>query len=107
MGGRGVLSRCGSSHPFAAPPSVRTHLSPALRTFFFNILSRVYVRIFAMDSRLTCGPWLLVVLLMGCGRLWGFNLDTDNVLRKTGTEGSLFGFSLAMHRQLKPVDKRM
>ncbi|XP_008331975.1 integrin alpha-6b isoform X2 [Cynoglossus semilaevis] len=60
-----------------------------------------------MDSRLTCGPWLLVVLLMGCGRLWGFNLDTDNVLRKTGTEGSLFGFSLAMHRQLKPVDKRM
>uniref|UniRef100_A0A4W4GPU9 Integrin alpha-2 domain-containing protein n=1 Tax=Electrophorus electricus TaxID=8005 RepID=A0A4W4GPU9_ELEEL len=29
-----------------------------------------------------------------------FNLDTHNVLRKTGEPDSLFGFSLAMHRQL-------
>uniref|UniRef100_A0A672SFT0 Integrin subunit alpha 6 n=1 Tax=Sinocyclocheilus grahami TaxID=75366 RepID=A0A672SFT0_SINGR len=29
-----------------------------------------------------------------------FNLDTQNVLRKNGQPGSLFGFSLALHRQL-------
>uniref|UniRef100_A0A4W4GML1 Integrin alpha-2 domain-containing protein n=1 Tax=Electrophorus electricus TaxID=8005 RepID=A0A4W4GML1_ELEEL len=36
-----------------------------------------------------------------------FNLDTHNVLRKTGEPDSLFGFSLAMHRQLQPTDKRI
>ncbi|XP_028993138.1 integrin alpha-6 isoform X2 [Betta splendens] len=35
-----------------------------------------------------------------------FNLDTSQVIRKSGEAGSLFGFSLAMHRQLNP-DKRM
>uniref|UniRef100_A0A665WQE7 Uncharacterized protein n=1 Tax=Echeneis naucrates TaxID=173247 RepID=A0A665WQE7_ECHNA len=35
-----------------------------------------------------------------------FNLDTSHVMRKSGEPGSLFGFSLAMHRQLNP-DKRM
>uniref|UniRef100_A0A7N8Y7A9 Integrin, alpha 6a n=1 Tax=Mastacembelus armatus TaxID=205130 RepID=A0A7N8Y7A9_9TELE len=35
-----------------------------------------------------------------------FNLDTSHVIRKEGEPGSLFGFSLAMHRQLNP-DKRM
>lgn len=35
-----------------------------------------------------------------------FNLDTSHVIRKDGDPGSLFGFSLAMHRQLNP-DKRM
>uniref|UniRef100_A0A665VVY1 Integrin, alpha 6b n=1 Tax=Echeneis naucrates TaxID=173247 RepID=A0A665VVY1_ECHNA len=39
--------------------------------------------------------------------LSAFNLDTDNVLKKRGEPGSLFGFSMAMHRQLEPVDKRM
>uniref|UniRef100_A0A8C9ZBP7 Integrin subunit alpha 6 n=1 Tax=Sander lucioperca TaxID=283035 RepID=A0A8C9ZBP7_SANLU len=35
-----------------------------------------------------------------------FNLDTSHVIRKNGEPGSLFGFSLAMHRQLNP-DERM
>ncbi|KAI3356234.1 hypothetical protein L3Q82_017481, partial [Scortum barcoo] len=35
-----------------------------------------------------------------------FNLDTAHVIRKDGEPGSLFGFSLAMHRQLNP-DKRL
>ncbi|XP_073329932.1 integrin alpha-6 isoform X1 [Pagrus major] len=35
-----------------------------------------------------------------------FNLDTGHVIRKDGEPGSLFGFSLAMHRQLNP-DKRL
>jgi syndecan 4 len=36
-------------------------------------------------------------------------LDTreDNVIRKSGDPGSLFGFSLAMHWQLQPEDKRL
>nr|XP_005167466.1 integrin alpha-6 isoform X1 [Danio rerio] len=34
-----------------------------------------------------------------------FNLDTQNVLRKSGQPGSLFGFSIALHRQLQPHDK--
>uniref|UniRef100_A0A3B3RTD8 Integrin subunit alpha 6 n=1 Tax=Paramormyrops kingsleyae TaxID=1676925 RepID=A0A3B3RTD8_9TELE len=36
-----------------------------------------------------------------------FNLDTENVIRKNGEPSSLFGFSLAMHRQLKPTERRM
>uniref|UniRef100_A0A8C5N733 Integrin alpha-6-like n=1 Tax=Gouania willdenowi TaxID=441366 RepID=A0A8C5N733_GOUWI len=35
-----------------------------------------------------------------------FNLDTSHVIRKAGDPGSLFGFSLAMHRQISP-DKVM
>ncbi|CAG09956.1 unnamed protein product, partial [Tetraodon nigroviridis] len=35
-----------------------------------------------------------------------FNLDTSRAIRKDGEPGSLFGFSLAMHRQIKP-DQRM
>uniref|UniRef100_A0A665VVN7 Integrin, alpha 6b n=1 Tax=Echeneis naucrates TaxID=173247 RepID=A0A665VVN7_ECHNA len=57
-------------------------------------------------DRITCGLWLLAFLL-GCARVSAFNLDTDNVLKKRGEPGSLFGFSMAMHRQLEPVDKRM
>ncbi|XP_062284470.1 integrin alpha-6-like isoform X2 [Scomber scombrus] len=59
-----------------------------------------------MEGRITCGLWLLV-FLCGCGQLSAFNLDTDNVLRKNGDPDSLFGFSLAMHQQLNPVDKKM
>ncbi|XP_061588011.1 integrin alpha-6-like isoform X2 [Cololabis saira] len=59
-----------------------------------------------MEGCITCGLWLLTFLL-GCERLQAFNLDTDNVLRKSGEQGSLFGFSLAMHRQLEPEDKIM
>ncbi|KAF1384010.1 hypothetical protein PFLUV_G00137800 [Perca fluviatilis] len=62
--------------------------------------------LYLMEGRVTCGLWM-VAFLMGCGRLSAFNLDTENVLRKSGDPGSLFGFSLAMHWQLAPVDKRM
>lgn len=60
-----------------------------------------------MKGSLTCGLPLLLILLQACGRLAAFNLDTANVLRRNGDAGSLFGFSLAMHRQLQPEDKRM
>ncbi|KAM5152316.1 integrin alpha-6 isoform 2-T2 [Mantella aurantiaca] len=36
-----------------------------------------------------------------------FNLDTDNAISKGGDPGSLFGFSLAMHWQLEPQDRRL
>ncbi|KAL7886256.1 hypothetical protein AOLI_G00065510 [Acnodon oligacanthus] len=35
-----------------------------------------------------------------------FNLDETNVLRKNGEAYSLFGFSLAMHHQLKPTEEQ-
>lgn len=48
---------------------------------------------------------LLVTLVSACS---AFNLDTQNFVRKSsGDAGSLFGFSMAMHRQLKPEDKTM
>uniref|UniRef100_A0A4W6EXC1 Integrin, alpha 6b n=1 Tax=Lates calcarifer TaxID=8187 RepID=A0A4W6EXC1_LATCA len=49
----------------------------------------------------------LALLTVSYGELSAFNLDTDNVQEKSGEPGSLFGFSLAMHRQLHPTDKRM
>ncbi|XP_066431947.1 integrin alpha-6 isoform X2 [Eleutherodactylus coqui] len=53
--------------------------------------------------------WLYLLcsgVLLGTG-INAFNLDTDNVILKQGEQGSLFGFSLAMHRQLQPEDKRL
>ncbi|MCI4393824.1 hypothetical protein PGIGA_G00161930 [Pangasianodon gigas] len=50
---------------------------------------------------------LSLLLLLECGFISAFNLDTENVIRKTGEPNSLFGFSLALHRQLIPSDKRM
>uniref|UniRef100_A0A8C1HG48 Integrin, alpha 6b n=1 Tax=Cyprinus carpio carpio TaxID=630221 RepID=A0A8C1HG48_CYPCA len=47
------------------------------------------------------------VILLGWTLISAFNLDKDNVIKKTGDPNSLFGFSLAMHRQLRPADKRM
>lgn len=47
-----------------------------------------------------------MVLILEPGLVLAFNLDTSHVIRKVGESGSLFGFSLAMHRQLNP-DKRM
>ncbi|KAM4728686.1 integrin alpha-6-like isoform 2-T2 [Anableps anableps] len=60
-----------------------------------------------MEGYTTCGLWLLTFIL-ACGELLSaFNLDTENVLRRDGDPGTLFGFSLAMHRQLYPEDKRI
>ncbi|XP_044158903.1 integrin alpha-6 isoform X1 [Bufo gargarizans] len=53
--------------------------------------------------------WLYLLCsgaLLGAG-ITAFNLDTENVIQKKGEQGSLFGFSLAMHRQLEPEDKRL
>ncbi|KAI7809076.1 putative integrin alpha-6, partial [Triplophysa rosa] len=49
--------------------------------------------------------WIFTLLLWTSAS--AFNLDTQNVLRKNGQPGSLFGFSLALHRQLQPTDKRL
>lgn len=49
---------------------------------------------------------LLYFCLLEPTLVLAFNLDTSHVIRKNGEPGSLFGFSLAMHRQLNP-DKRM
>uniref|UniRef100_A0A6Q2Y721 Integrin alpha-2 domain-containing protein n=1 Tax=Esox lucius TaxID=8010 RepID=A0A6Q2Y721_ESOLU len=46
-----------------------------------------------------------LICLLEWTHIYAFNLDTINVLRKDGEPGSLFGFSIAMHRQLNPSDK--
>ncbi|KAL7863552.1 hypothetical protein SRHO_G00125360 [Serrasalmus rhombeus] len=48
--------------------------------------------------------WLLCSLHPWQGS--AFNLDDTNVLRKNGEADSLFGFSLAMHHQLKPTEEQ-
>uniref|UniRef100_A0A6Q2XBL4 Integrin alpha-2 domain-containing protein n=1 Tax=Esox lucius TaxID=8010 RepID=A0A6Q2XBL4_ESOLU len=48
-----------------------------------------------------------LICLLEWTHIYAFNLDTINVLRKDGEPGSLFGFSIAMHRQLNPSDKRI
>ncbi|KAM6268921.1 integrin alpha-6 [Porphyrio hochstetteri] len=50
---------------------------------------------------------LLFYLPLLLGLAGAFNLDTDNVISRRGEPGSLFGFSLAMHRQLQPQEKRL
>ncbi|XP_074856897.1 integrin alpha-6 isoform X1 [Carettochelys insculpta] len=49
----------------------------------------------------------LLYLCLLPGLASAFNLDTDNVILQQGEPGSLFGFSLAMHRQLEPQEKRL
>ncbi|XP_069791836.1 integrin alpha-6-like isoform X2 [Narcine bancroftii] len=53
--------------------------------------------------------WLLTCLSLFFLKGWtlAFNLDTKNVIKKIGDRSSLFGFSLAMHRQLTPWDEIM
>uniref|UniRef100_A0AAQ4Q7Y7 Integrin subunit alpha 6 n=1 Tax=Gasterosteus aculeatus aculeatus TaxID=481459 RepID=A0AAQ4Q7Y7_GASAC len=53
-----------------------------------------------------CVALLFYSLFLEPTLVLAFNLDTGHVIRKDGEPGSLFGFSLAMHRQLNP-DKRM
>ncbi|XP_028836639.1 integrin alpha-6-like isoform X2 [Denticeps clupeoides] len=50
---------------------------------------------------------LLCALLLLRRRAAAFNLDTENAVTRSGDPDSLFGFSLAMHRQLQPSEKRM
>uniref|UniRef100_A0A671QA11 Integrin alpha-6-like n=1 Tax=Sinocyclocheilus anshuiensis TaxID=1608454 RepID=A0A671QA11_9TELE len=50
---------------------------------------------------------LFIFSMLLCTSTSAFNLDAQNVLRKNGQPGSLFGFSLALHRQLQPYDKRI
>uniref|UniRef100_A0A8C5BVA1 Integrin subunit alpha 6 n=1 Tax=Gadus morhua TaxID=8049 RepID=A0A8C5BVA1_GADMO len=57
----------------------------------------------AQSLRTTITQIMILIILPGA---LAFNLDVHNVIRKQGEPGSLFGFSLAMHRQLNP-DKRM
>ncbi|XP_036821960.1 integrin alpha-6 isoform X1 [Oncorhynchus mykiss] len=54
-----------------------------------------------------CISYLSLLLHLEWTHLSAFNLDTENVIEKKGEPGSLFGFSLAMHWQLNPLDKRM
>ncbi|XP_053564062.1 integrin alpha-7 isoform X2 [Bombina bombina] len=43
--------------------------------------------------------------LLALDRTHAFNLDITHTLQKDGEQGSLFGFSVALHKQLRPVPK--
>ncbi|XP_077060636.1 integrin alpha-7 isoform X1 [Siphateles boraxobius] len=48
-------------------------------------------------------PLLLLLLLLYLGsRISAFNLDISTILIQEGEQGSLFGFSLALHQQITP-----
>uniref|UniRef100_A0A8C1FZG9 Integrin, alpha 6, like n=1 Tax=Cyprinus carpio TaxID=7962 RepID=A0A8C1FZG9_CYPCA len=50
---------------------------------------------------------LLLTVWMLRVEVSSFNLDTQNVMNLRGEAGTLFGFSMAMHHQLKPSDERV
>uniref|UniRef100_A0A8B9SV32 Integrin subunit alpha 6 n=1 Tax=Anas platyrhynchos TaxID=8839 RepID=A0A8B9SV32_ANAPL len=50
---------------------------------------------------------LLLYLPLLPGLAGAFNLDTERVIVRRGEPGSLFGFSLAMHWQLQPQERRL
>uniref|UniRef100_I3J241 Integrin alpha-6 n=1 Tax=Oreochromis niloticus TaxID=8128 RepID=I3J241_ORENI len=49
----------------------------------------------------------LIDLIICTSNVTAFNLDTENVLQRNGDPGSLFGFSVAFHQQLKPARKNL
>lgn len=69
------------------------------------------LRVFSRMAQPPCWGQMLLPLLyylsLFPGRVFAFNLDTGNVIKWRGDPGSLFGFSLTMHRQLEPQDRRL
>ncbi|TRY86870.1 hypothetical protein DNTS_017251 [Danionella cerebrum] len=55
------------------------------------------------------GQWgvLFTLGLLRLTQVLAFNLDTVNVLKKQGEAGTLFGFSVVFHHQLKPSDQHV
>uniref|UniRef100_A0A4W3J581 Integrin alpha-6-like n=1 Tax=Callorhinchus milii TaxID=7868 RepID=A0A4W3J581_CALMI len=55
------------------------------------------------------GKWFLIYFSLFSFTTWtsAFNLDTENVMKKTGDRNSLFGFALAMHHQVTPRKELM
>uniref|UniRef100_A0A4W3IMK0 Integrin alpha-6-like n=1 Tax=Callorhinchus milii TaxID=7868 RepID=A0A4W3IMK0_CALMI len=53
--------------------------------------------------------WFLIYFSLFSFTTWtsAFNLDTENVMKKTGDRNSLFGFALAMHHQVTPRKELM
>ncbi|XP_069388255.1 integrin alpha-6-like [Paralichthys olivaceus] len=51
--------------------------------------------------------YLCIVWHLHTLNVTAFNLDTDNVLQRNGDAGSLFGFSVAFHQQLRPARKNV
>uniref|UniRef100_A0A8C2CYD5 Integrin, alpha 6, like n=1 Tax=Cyprinus carpio TaxID=7962 RepID=A0A8C2CYD5_CYPCA len=50
---------------------------------------------------------LLTMWMLRPQQVSSFNLDTQNVMKKSGEADTLFGFSMAMHHQLKPSEERV
>lgn len=101
VNGAGQCRPAGSAEPSSTADSWRTRLDhyimmllPSLPGGHFSVHAHV------------CAALLLLSCLLQPSAVLAFNLDTGHVLKKSGEPGSLFGFSLALHRQLHP-DHRM
>lgn len=95
LGGAAAVKWC-----TVRPPADSLGLSAALSGKLQNCCCCFFFLV-----RMVPGLSLLVVLASACS---AFNLDTENVVRKTsGDPNSLFGFSMTMHRQLQPEDKTL
>ncbi|CAO2597088.1 Integrin alpha-6, partial [Lemmus lemmus] len=99
-GHRGLVAAAARQASPAPAPSPR-----ALRPL--QLVASLQPRVPMAVAGQLCLLYLSAGLLARLGA--AFNLDTreDNVIRKSGDPGSLFGFSLAMHWQLQPEDKRL
>ncbi|XP_034041834.1 integrin alpha-6 isoform X2 [Thalassophryne amazonica] len=53
-------------------------------------------------QRAQCAVSVALFYILEPALVFAFNLDPEQVLRKDGEPGSLFGFSVALHRQLQP-----
>lgn len=115
----GLKGRYGASRGETRSSGSRVHSVAAARTGRSKLAglserfsSAEWKHLHGAEMRLHGRPLLAVTALLASVALLqpsparGFNLDTSHVLRKDGEAGSLFGFSLAMHRQLHP-EKRM
>lgn len=71
-----------------------------------HCLRKCRLHIFAPSSM--AKHWHIVYLWSVCHlQVAAFNLDTHNVLQRSGDPGSLFGFSVAFHQQLNPARKNL
>ncbi|XP_058654599.1 integrin alpha-6 isoform X2 [Onychostoma macrolepis] len=83
---------------------------PLQREFFFWVILRSLSPDSAPERSIIMlfSQWaLLLTVWILRVEVSSFNLDTQNVMNKRGEAGSLFGFAMAMHHQLKPSEERV
>lgn len=79
--------------------------------FAFESTAREWAKYTVFNLNTMAKQWHMVCLWIiwhfQTSNVTAFNLDTENVLQRNGDPGSLFGFSVAFHQQLKPARKNL